>query len=259
MTDIVALHHVDEGAPDAPPVLLGASLGTTHAMWDELAADLARDFRVVRFDTRGHGASPAPASAYTVAGLADDVAGLADSLGLDRFAYVGLSLGGAIGQVLGIEHRDRLTSLVLCCTAPVFGSPDTWHERAAQVRSEGVEGLVDATVERWFTPTYRTAHPDRVAWVMDMFRATPPVGYAGCCDALAGYDVSEQLSAITAPTLVVAGADDPGTPPSVGAAMVESIPGARLEVVDDAAHMANVAQPEAFNSVVRKHLAGTMS
>ena len=257
MTEPVALHHVEEGLADAPPVLLGASLGTTHAMWDELAADLSRDFRLVRFDTRGHGASPAPASSYTVEGLAADVLALADMLGIDRFGYVGLSLGGAIGQVLGIRHGERLTSLALCCTAPVFGSPETWRERAAQVRSDGVGGLVEPTLERWFTPAYRKAHPDRVARVMDMFRGTPPAGYAGCCDALGEYDVSEQLAAISAPTLVVAGADDPGTPPSVGAAMVEAIPGSRLVVIDDAAHIANVAQPEAFNAAVRTHLTAT--
>jgi 3-oxoadipate enol-lactonase len=255
----VDLHHVVEGPAAAPPVLLGASLGTTHAMWDELAADLARDFRVVRFDTRGHGRSPAPASPYSVAGLADDVLALADALGIGRFAYVGLSLGGAIGQVLGIGHGDRVTSLTLCCTAPVFGSPDTWRERAEQVRSDGVEGLVEATLDRWFTPAYRAAHPERVSWVMDMFRATPRDGYAGCCDALAEYDVSEQLAAITAPTLVVAGAEDPGTPPAVGASMVEAIPGSRLEVIDEAAHLANVAQPEAFNAAVRAHLTTTVT
>lgn len=259
MTDTVTLHHVVEGPADAPPVLLGASLGTTHAMWDELAADLSRDFRVVRFDTRGHGASPAPDEAYTLDGLVADVLALADSLGIERFAYVGLSLGGAIGQRLGIDHGDRLTSLALCCTAPVFGSPDTWRERAEQVRSEGVAGLVEATTERWFTPRYRAEHPDRVAWVMDMFRATPPAGYAGCCDALAGFDTTKLLAAISAPTLVVAGADDPGTPPSVGAALAESIPGARLEVVADAAHMASVAQPEAFAAVVRAHLEATVT
>src|SRR5688572_26251193 len=147
MTDTVALHHVVEGPAEAPPVLLGASLGTSLALWDDLAADLARDFRVVRFDTRGHGSSPAPARAYTVEELTADVLALADELGIDRFAYVGLSLGGAIGQLLAIDHGDRLTSLTLCCTAPVFGTPDTWQERADTVRRDGMGALVEATTE----------------------------------------------------------------------------------------------------------------
>lgn len=258
MADPVTLHHLDEGPTDAPVVLLGSSLGSTLALWDDLAADLARDFRVVRFDTRGHGGSPAPASAYSIEELAADVLALVDDLALDRFAYVGLSLGGAIGQRIAIDHPERLTSLVLCCTAPVFGSADTWSERADTVRAEGMDPLVGPTTERWFTPTFRDQDPDRVSKVMDLFRATPPEGYAGCCAALGAFDTTEELAAIGAPTLVVAGAEDPTCPPSVGHAMVESIPGSRIEVIADAAHIANVARPEAFNDVVRAHLEATL-
>jgi 3-oxoadipate enol-lactonase len=250
----VDLHHVDEGAPGGPAVLLGASLGTTHRVWDALAADLSRDFRVVRFDTRGHGSSPAPATPYTVEELTADVVALADRLGIERFAYAGLSLGGAIGQRLGIDHGDRLTSLALCSTSPVFGTPEMWEERAETVRSQGTEALADATVERWFTPEFRDEHPDQVAWVMDMFRATPDAGYAGCCAALARFDATDELAAVRVPTLVVAGAEDPTCPPSVGEAIVESIPDAELVVIEEAAHIANVARPEAFNAAVRAHL-----
>lgn len=250
----VDLHHVDEGAPGGPAVLLGASLGTTHRMWDALAADLARDFRVVRFDTRGHGGSPAPAAPYTVEELAADVIALADRLGIERFAYAGISLGGAIGQRLGIDHGDRLTALALCSTAPVFGTPDMWEERAKKVRTEGTQALVDATVERWFTPEFREEHPDQVDWIMSMFRATPAEGYAGCCAALAKFDATDELAAIRVPTLVVAGSEDPTCPPSVGQAMVESIPDSELVVIDDAAHITNVARPEAFNAAIRAHL-----
>ena len=254
MTEPLDLHHVDEGAPGGPAVLLGASLGTTHRMWDALAADLARDFRVVRFDTRGHGESPAPAASYTLEELAADVVALADRLGIDRFAYAGLSLGGAIGQRLGIDHGDRLTSLALCSTAPVFGTPEMWEERAETVRSQGTQALVDATVERWFTPEFRAEHADQVSWVMDMFRATPDQGYAGCCAAIARFDATDELPAIRVPTVVVAGAEDPTCPPSVGEAMVESIPDAELVVIDDVAHISNVARPEAFNAAIRAHL-----
>lgn len=253
-SDTLDLHHVDEGAPGGPVVLLGASLGTTYRLWDALAADLARDFRVVRFDTRGHGASPAPATAYTLDELTADVVALADRLGIERFAYAGLSLGGAIGQRLGIDHGDRLTSLALCSTAPVFGTRDTWAERAETVRSQGTQALADATAERWFTPEFRAEHADQVDWVMDMFRATPDDGYAGCCAALADFDATDELAAIRVPTLVVAGAEDPTCPPSVGEAMVESVPDADLVVIDDVAHIANVARPLEFNAAVRAHL-----
>ncbi|MGZ5418120.1 MAG: 3-oxoadipate enol-lactonase [Nocardioides sp.] len=257
MPDTVPLHHVVDG--HGPVVILGASLGTDLSMWDALAADLARDHRVVRFDTRGHGGSPVPSGGYTLTELADDVAALADTLGEDRFAYVGLSLGGAIGQALALEHADRLTSLVLCCTAPVFGDPATWSGRADLVRREGVESLVGPTSERWFTEAFRAEHPAEVERVMGLFRATPPEGYAGCCDALAAYDVTDRLGRITVPTRVIAGGDDPGTPPEVCRSMAEAIPGADLVVIDGVAHIANVAAPAEFNAAVREHLVATAS
>jgi len=216
-TPAVPLHHQVEGS--GPTVLLGASLGTTLALWDHLALELSRDFRVVRFDTRGHGGSPCPDGAYTVEDLAEDVVALADRLEIDRFGYVGISLGGAIGQVLA---------------------------------------LVDPTAQRWFTERFRAQHPGTVGTVMSVFRATPPEGYAGCCDALATYDVTSRLGSITTPTRVVAGADDPGTPPSVGELMAASIPGADLVVLPDAAHLANLAAPKAFDAAVRAHLEATV-
>jgi len=255
-TPALPLHHQVEGS--GLTVLLGASLGTTLALWDHLALELSRDFRVVRFDTRGHGGSPCPDGAYTVEDLAEDVVALADRLEIDRFGYVGISLGGAIGQVLALDHPDRLTSLVLCCTAPVFGEAATWRDRAAQVRAGGLDALVDPTAQRWFTERFRAQHPGTVATVMSVFRATPPEGYAGCCDALATYDVTSRLGSITTPTRVVAGADDPGTPPSVGERLAASIPGADLVVLPDAAHLANLAAPKAFDAAVRAHLEATV-
>jgi 3-oxoadipate enol-lactonase len=236
-------------------VFLGPSLGTTLRLWDGLATDLAGDHRVVRFDTRGHGRSPVPAGGYTVEGLAADVVALADRLGIDRFAYVGISLGGAVGQVLALDHADRLTSLVLCCTAPVFGDPATWTERAGTVRRDGLEPLVGPTTDRWFTPAFRASNPDDVARVMAMFRATPVEGYAGCCEALAAYDVTDRLGSVTTPTRVIAGSDDPGTPPEVARVIADAVPGADLVVVDGAAHIANVARPLELNAAVREHLA----
>lgn len=251
----VRLHHRVEGA--GPAVLLGPSLGTTLGLWDHLAANLADDFTVVRFDTRGHGGSPVPLGPYSTADLIADVIALADELGLARFAYVGISLGGAVGQVLALEHPERVSSLVLCSTGPVFGEPSTWRDRAAQVRSEGLEVLVQPTAQRWFTDQFRAEQPGAVEQVMSMFRATPAEGYAGCCEALSVYNVTDRLGSIATPTRVVAGAEDPGTPPSVGELLASSIPDADLVVLPDAAHITNVAQPDAFDAAVREHLSAT--
>jgi 3-oxoadipate enol-lactonase len=253
MPDTGRLHHVVDG-DTGPVVLLGASLGTDLSLWDDLAADLARDHRVVRFDTRGHGGSPAPEGGYTMDGLVADVLALADELGVDRFAYVGLSLGGAIGQVLALAAPQRLTALVLASTAPVFGEPSTWRARAAEVRREGLEPLVEPTFARWFTDDFRASHPEDVARVREMFVATPREGYAGCCEALATYDVTDRLGRIAVPTRVVAGSEDPGTTPEVGRSMVAAIRDADLDVDDGAAHLANVARPTEFRSAVRGHL-----
>ena len=258
MSEPVRLHHTVAG--DAgPAVLLGPSLGTTGELWRELAADLSRDHRVVSLDLRGHGRSPVPPGPYTVEDLAADVVATADELGLDRFAYVGLSIGGAVGQVLGLDHADRLSALVLCCTAPVFGDTAPWTDRAAQVRRDGLEPLVEATTERWFTPAFRAERPDVVAWVMGQLRATPVEGYAGCCEALAHFDVTDRLDQVAVPTRVVAGAEDPGTPPEVGRLIADAVPGADLVVLEGAAHIANVAVPDPFAAAVREHLARTGS
>lgn len=257
-TDTVQLHHDRQGPSDAPAVFLGGSLGTTLAMWDGLAERLAGRYQVIRFDTRGHGASPAPAGPYTMSELASDVVGLADELGLRRFSYVGLSLGGGIGQAVAVEHPERVASLVLCCTAPVFGDAATWRERSLRVTAEGMGWLVDATRERWFTPEFLKSDPKAADRILDMLASTSPVGYAACCDALAAYDLSGRLTEITAPTRVIAAAQDPVTPPEVTSKLAEGIPGADHVVVDDAAHIVNIAQPEAFGTAVEEHLDRTV-
>ncbi len=252
------LNHYTQGPPDAPAVFLGGSLGTTLAMWDGLAEALAPGYHVVRFDTRGHGSSPTPPGPYTMSQLAADVAALADELEVDRFAYVGLSLGGGIGQTLAVEHPDRLTSLVLCCTAPLFGDPETWRERSARVTAEGMDWLVETTKERWFTPEFRERHPGVVGEILGMLASTSPVGYAACCDAIVSYDVTSRLGEIKAPTRVITAAQDPVTPPEVTRLLTDGIPGADQVVIDGAAHIANVAQPEQFNTAVAEHLDRTV-
>ncbi|HEU4513231.1 MAG TPA: 3-oxoadipate enol-lactonase [Nocardioidaceae bacterium] len=248
------LHHVVSGAEDGPVVLLGPSLGTTLDMWDDLAESLSGRYRVVRFDTRGHGKSPVPAGPYTVTELVRDVLALADSLDVDRFAYVGLSLGGLVGQAIAADHPDRVSALVLACTGPSFGDPATWRERADRVRAEGMGWLVEPTKGRWFTPGFMEEHPDRAQRLLDMIASVAPEGYASCCEAIAQADMSPRLGDIAAPTRVIVGAEDPVTPPSVGQVLVAGIPDADLVVIEGASHIANVAEPAAFDAAVLEHL-----
>lgn len=250
----VRLAHREDGPAAAPAVFLAPSLGTTWEMWDELTAALSPVYRVVRFDTRGHGRSPVPPGPYTVADLAGDVLALADSLGIERFGVVGLSLGGAIAQSLTVTAPSRVLATVLCCTVPVFGDPATWHERAALVRASGMDVLAEPTRGRWFTDAFRAEHPEQVDRFIAMITGTDPEGYASCCEALSGFDLRSALPGITVPVRVLAGADDPVAPPAACAEMASAIPGADLVVVDDAAHIASVAQPEVFNAAVAEHL-----
>ncbi len=248
------LHHVVSGPADGPAVLLGPSLGTTLEMWDHLAETLSERYRVVRFDTRGHGRSPAPAGPYTVSELAEDVLALADSLDVGRFGYVGLSLGGLVGQLVAADHPERVSALVLACTGPSFGDPATWHERADRVRAEGMGWLVEPTKARWFTPGFMAEHPDRSQRLLDTIASLDPEGYASCCEAIGDADLAPRLGDIAAPTRVVVGSEDPVSPPSVGQVLVDGIPDADLVVIEGASHIANVADPAAFDAAVLEHL-----
>ncbi len=250
----VDLHHQVVGPRDAPAVLLAPSLGTTLALWDQLAEALAATYRVVRFDLRGHGGSPVPPGPYPVEELAGDVVALADRLGLDRFGFVGISLGGALGQVLALEHPGRLAALALCCTGPKFADPHAWLQRGAVVRADGMGQLAEPTTQRWVTPDFQRQHPDEVDRVIGMLTSCPPEGYAACCDGLASYDVTDRLRDIAVPTRVIAGSEDPATGPELAERMVEAIPDADLVVIDGVSHIANVAAPQEVNEAVLDHL-----
>jgi len=235
--------YVLEG-PDAAPVLLFASsLGTTHEMWDDQAAALRGEFRVLRYDHRGHGGSPVPPGPYSMQELAGDALALLDRLEVERATFVGLSIGGAVALTAALEAPERFERLVLCSTAATFGPPEQWPERAATVRAEGVEAVAPAALERWLTPEAPEELRERLR---AMLLATPREGYAGCCEALGGYDVRGRLGALTMPVLAIAGADDPTTPPDTMQTVVDEIPGARLHVLERARHISNVERPEAF-------------
>jgi 3-oxoadipate enol-lactonase len=250
---VTALHHVTDGPADAPVLVLAGSLGSTVEMWRPQLPALTERFRVVRIDLRGHGASPATPGPYRVAELADDVRTLLDRLDLGRVDWCGLSLGAMVGMHLASE-TDRVGRLALCCTSAHFPDPTVWQDRIAAVADRGTAGIAATVVARWFTPGWAAEHPDVVAEAQAMVAGTSDAGYAGCCAALAVWDHRDRLPAITAPTLVVAGADDLATSLEHARTIAEGIPSARLEVVPGA-HLATVESAEAVNALLVSHLA----
>jgi 3-oxoadipate enol-lactonase len=252
----VELHYEAAGSEDAPLLLLGSSIGATSAMWDAQAGPLSARHRVVRFDHRGHGRSPVPAGPYALDDLGADVLALADRLGAERFAYAGLSLGGMLGMWLAINAADRVDRIALLCTSPYMPPASMWDERIAAIEAAGsVEAIADATLERWLTPDFTDAHPEVRERLRAMLVATPVAGYAGCAAAIRDMDLRAGLPGIAAPTLVIAGSDDPSTPAEDHAQVIaDAIPGARLEIVEPAAHIAAVEQAEAVTRLISDFL-----
>jgi 3-oxoadipate enol-lactonase len=250
----VAVRHVVSGRQDAPVVVLSNSLGSTLEMWDPNVAALEQAFRVVRYDTRGHGGSPVPPGPYRMDELVDDVVGLLDSLDVRRAHVVGLSLGGMTAIRLASREPDRVDRLVLMCTSAHLGPMSGWTDRAATVRADGGAAVAATVVGRWFTPAFLDAHPRARPLYEAMIAATPAEGYAGCCEAIGAMDLRADLADVTAATLAIAGADDPVTPPEQLAAIVAGIRGSRLLVVPDAAHLANAEQPDAVTAATIEHL-----
>jgi len=247
---------VDEGPVDAPVLVLGNSVGTGQGMWTPLIPELAANFRVLAVETRGHAGSEVPAGPYTLDELGADFLALFDELGLGPVRYAGLSLGGMIGMWLASHAPERIERQALICTSAYLPPAQGWIERARTVRAEGTAAIAETAAARWFTPGFRAREPERVRAALAMLEATPDEGYAGCCEAIAGMDLRGDLHRITADTLVIAGADDPATPPSHAEAIVESIPGARLQIVPDAAHLATLEQPAAISALITAHLQG---
>lgn len=250
----VDVHHVLTGPADAPVVVLSNSLGSTYEMWEPQADALAERFRVVRYDTRGHGRSPVPPGPYTIDDLVDDVVALLDRLEVRRAHVVGLSLGGMTALRLAAREPDRVDRLAVLCTGAMLGPASGWTDRAATVRTHGTAAVAEAVVQRWFTPDHLAAHPDVRARHEAMVAGTPAEGYAGCCEVIAAMDLRPDLPSISAPTLAVAGADDPATPPAHLEEIATSVQHGRLLVVPDAAHLANVQQPGTVTPAIVSHL-----
>lgn len=250
----VEVHAVVSGRPDAPAVVLSNSLGSTHRMWDPQLAALEEHFLVIRYDTRGHGGSPVPAGPYSIDDLVDDVVALLDGLGVQRAHVVGLSMGGMTAMRLAARNPERVDRLAVLCTAAHLPPRAAWLERAALVRDQGTASVAGAVVQRWFTEHY---DGDLGYW-QTMIADTPAQGYAACCEAIAELDLREQLSSIGAPTLAIAGADDPATPPAMLTEITAAVPDSRLLVVGPAAHLANVEQSDTVTHALLEHLTGSV-
>jgi 3-oxoadipate enol-lactonase len=247
------VHWEAAGPAGAPVLVLAGSIGSTLAMWEPNLPALSERLRVVRYDHRGHGGSPVPPGPYALDDLGGDVVALLDRLGIERAFFCGLSLGGMVGMWLAAHAAERIERLVVCCTSSAL-PPEGWRERAATVRAHGMEAIADAVLARWFTPAFAAREPGTVARMRTMIASTPPEGYAECCGAIERMDLSSDLGGISAPTLVIAGRDDPATPPEHGRRIAEAVAGARLEVVPEAAHLASYEQAETVTRLVLDHL-----
>lgn len=248
------VHAVVTGRPDGPAVVLSNSLGSTHRMWDSQVAALEERFRVVRYDTRGHGDSPVPPGPYSIDELADDVIALLDRFDIERAHLVGLSLGGMTMMRVAARNPERVDRLALLCTAAYLPPAQGWTDRAALVRADGTSAVAAAVVQRWFTPGYLAANTEARQQFEAMVAATPAEGYAACCEAIAAMDQRSDLSSIIAPTLAIAGADDPATPPDLLRDIVDAVPNGRLLVVPDSAHLANAQQADTITPALIEHL-----
>jgi len=249
----VEVGYSETGPADAPVVVLSNSLGATRGMWDPQVTALAERFRVISYDTRGHGESPAPAGPYTIDDLVDDVVALLDRLGAERAHVAGLSLGGMTGMRLAAREPARVASLAVLCSSAKT-EPQGFLDRAVAARRDGTASFAATVVSRWLTPPYAAEHPDLVARLEAMVAGSDDEGYAACAEVVGGIDLREDLGAISAPTLVVSGAEDPALPPEHQRAIAAGIAGAEFLSVSPGAHLANLEQSLRITGALLGHL-----
>ncbi len=239
--------------PGRPVLVLSPSLGTAMALFEPQLAAFRQHYGVLRYDPRGHGATSVPAGGYAMDRLGRDVVELLDHLAIDRAHFLGVSLGGMVGQWLGYRAPERLLRLVLANTSAYMGPPDGWAGRIATVHAQGMAAIAEAVVERWFTAGFRQSHPAPVDHARAMLKATDPGGYAGCCAAIRDMDLRPTAALVRVPTLVIAGLDDPATPPPHARFLADTIAGAQLAGLA-AAHLSNLERPVEFNEAVVQFL-----
>jgi len=246
----IEIHYALEG--EGPVVTLSHALGCNLSLWDEQARALKGRYRVLRFDTRGHGQTSAPPGPYSLELLAEDVRGLLTGLGIPGTHFVGLSMGGMIGQVFTLKYPEMVRSLVLCDTTsryPADALP-AWEERIRTVEAKGMEVMVEPMLQRWFTEPFRERRRDVMERVGAMLRTTPPQGYIGCCHALPKINTTDRLREVRCPALVIVGEQDPGTPVEMARAIYAALPAAEMAILHSASHLSNLEQPEEFNGAL---------
>lgn len=251
----IKINYQIDGAEGAPPLMMSNSLGTNLHMWDKQAPSLAKHYRVIRYDTRGHGKTGAPSGPYTFKQLGEDAIALMDALNLSKVRFCGLSMGGMIGMWLARNQPSRIERLVLCNTAAKFGIPEIWNQRIATVRASGMKAITGSVIERWFTKEFREKSPKEIEPIVEMLHTTKPEGYAGNCAAIRDVDQRWPIGDIRSPTLVIGGKHDPATPFDAAELIAKRIPGAKL-VGLEAAHLSNIEQPEAFTKALEDFLKG---
>jgi 3-oxoadipate enol-lactonase len=241
------------GREDAPALMLSNSLGTNLHMWDDQADEFAKHFRLVRYDRRGHGLSGVPQGPYSMERLGRDVLSVLDALNIKKTNWCGLSMGGMVGQWLGANAPDRVEKLILSNTSAYYPDKAPWNDRIKFVEEKGLEALVDANMQRWFTEGFRARAGEPLARMKEMFVATQVPGYVGCIQAIAAMDFRASNARITAPTLVIVGSKDAATPPAAGEAIQREIKGAKLASLE-AAHISNIEQPKQYTEIVLNFL-----
>ena len=236
--------------PRTPVVMLSNSLLSNYSMWDDQLEDLVQHFTVLRYDTRGHGGTDAPATPYSIELFVDDVVGLLDILAIDKVHFVGLSMGGFIGQLFSARHSDRVRSLTLCDTACVMPPASLWDERIKIAETEGVEGLIEGTLSRWFTEQFRRTNDKDVLKISNMIRTTAVHGYVNCTKAIRDMDQRRILKDITVPTSIIVGDKDPACPVSAAETLHSGILASKLIILADAAHLPNIEKKREFNDAL---------